>query len=76
MVGRKVGSAVLRNGVKRRLREIFRQNRERVPASADIVMVALPGAAVLGYEEMQREILGCISRLVKTAPERKEPRPG
>ncbi len=76
VVGRRVGSAVERNRVKRRLREIFRLNRSLMPEASDLVIVALPGAVDLGYEDMEKEILGCLTGQGKGRTGRKEPRPG
>ena len=46
-VSRRVGNAVVRNRIKRRIREWFRQvGRERV-VGRDIVVIARPGAARL-----------------------------
>ncbi len=44
-VPRKVGGAVVRNRLKRRLREAWRSLEERVPAGRDHVLVARPGLA-------------------------------
>ncbi|NDH95806.1 MAG: ribonuclease P protein component, partial [Planctomycetia bacterium] len=38
-VSRRVGHAVVRNRWKRRLRDVFRRLRERLPAGLDIVVV-------------------------------------
>jgi ribonuclease P protein component len=47
-VSRRVGNAVVRNSVKRRIREWFRRvGRERM-AGRDVVVIARPGAARLG----------------------------
>jgi ribonuclease P protein component len=47
-VSRRVGNAVVRNSVKRRIREWFRQvGRERV-AGRDVVVIARPGAGEVG----------------------------
>ncbi len=46
-VSRKVGNAVARNHVKRRVREWFRAEREALPEDVDIVVIAKPGAAEL-----------------------------
>jgi ribonuclease P protein component len=44
-VPRKIGGAVVRNRVKRRLREAWRAQLERIPAGRDYVLVARPGIA-------------------------------
>jgi len=44
-VSGKVGGAVARNRVKRRLREIFRRRHAALPPGWDIVLIARPGCA-------------------------------
>lgn len=46
-VSRKVGNAVARNHVKRRVREWFRAERAALPDGVDLVVIAKPGAADL-----------------------------
>ncbi|HEY7025957.1 MAG TPA: ribonuclease P protein component [Candidatus Limnocylindrales bacterium] len=43
--GRKVGSAVVRNGVRRRLRTILRAIEREVEPGYDVLLVARPAAA-------------------------------
>jgi ribonuclease P protein component len=40
-----VGAAVQRNRAKRRLREVFRQEQNRVPAGCDLLLIARAAAA-------------------------------
>jgi ribonuclease P protein component len=44
-VPRAVGTAVVRNRIKRRLRELFRERSSRLPQDHDYVLVVRPGLA-------------------------------
>jgi ribonuclease P protein component len=55
-VSKKVGTAVERNRVKRRIREWFRHHRTSLPESADLVVIARRGAAALSRRETESEL--------------------
>jgi ribonuclease P protein component len=55
-VSKKVGTAVQRNRVKRRIREWFRRNQGVFPPDVAVVVIARRGAADLGMVETEREL--------------------
>jgi ribonuclease P protein component len=57
-VSKKVGTAVERNRVKRRIREWFRRNRSALPENAALVVIARRGAAEIGMAETDQELRG------------------
>lgn len=54
-VSKKVGNAVTRNAVRRRLREIFYAVSPGIPEDLDIVVSARPAAAKASFEELREE---------------------
>ncbi len=53
---RKVGPAVVRNRIRRFVREVFRRHHAMIVPAKDIVVIARPTAASVGYEDVRREL--------------------
>ena len=64
----RVGGAVLRNRVKRRLRELFRLNRERFPQGWDIVMNPREAAGRVPFRSLEKEMLRLFPSQAPPAP--------
>lgn len=63
IVSKAVGSAVIRHRVARRLRHMCARVISDLPADADIVIRALPGAADADSAELLRQIRGALRKL-------------
>jgi ribonuclease P protein component len=61
--GRRVGSAVVRNRIRRRLRTILRQLQAEVRPGWDILIVTRPAAA----DTTQADLAGALTRLMASA---------
>ena len=59
----KLGKAVQRNRVRRRLREIYRLNEDKLRRGPDIILVARTRARYSSYQELDSAFLGLCARL-------------
>lgn len=55
-------SAVERNRLRRRIRELFRCHRQHLAQSLDLVVIALNGATDLSFNEVRGELFSALKR--------------
>lgn len=55
-VSRKVGNAVHRNRVKRRIRALFQRMRTDLTVALDVVVIARRGAAEASFSDLERDL--------------------
>ena len=67
VVSKAVGSAVVRNKVKRRLRHLARERLTSLPGSAVLVVRALPAAAGASYDQLAADLDRGLDRLLVRA---------
>ena len=62
IVSRQVGSAVVRNTVRRRLKAVCAHSLASVQPGNDVVIRALPSAADASFSDLQAEVTRCLAR--------------
>jgi ribonuclease P protein component len=70
-VGRRSGGAVVRNRLRRRVREIFRRGRKSLPAGLQIVVNIKPTAATAEFSALAEDYRSAMTRgLSRLTPSR------
>jgi ribonuclease P protein component len=62
-VSRKVGKAVARNAVRRRIREVFHALLPRMSGASDFVVSARPPAVDASFAELREEMIRALEKL-------------
>ena len=66
--GVKLGNAVKRNRVRRRIRELYRTNEDHILCGYDIVVVARTRAIYAHYADLEQSFRKLLRKLELTAP--------
>ncbi len=70
--GRKLGGAVVRNRIRRRIRTVLRHLADRTEPGWDVLVVARPAAAEAPYTELSSAVEGLLSKAGIVRAERLE----
>lgn len=62
-VSTKLGHAVVRNRVRRRLRELYRLHKAELLPGYDLIVVARVRAVGMPYAKLEKQYLHCLSQL-------------
>lgn len=60
VVSKKIGNAVVRNRVTRRMREIIRPQLVQLPPTAAVVVRALPGIDAQAFDQLEADLTGAL----------------
>jgi ribonuclease P protein component len=67
VVGRNVGTAVVRNRIRRQLRHLIAPRLVDLPVGTDLVLRALPAASTLSRRELAATLTALLERLQRSA---------
>ncbi len=62
IVSRQVGSAVIRNTIRRRLKAVCAEALPTIRGGASVVIRALPSAATVDYATLRADVVRCLER--------------
>jgi len=62
VVGKRYGNAYLRNKIKRKMREIYRMNKEKFPLSTDCIIIPHKSVLSLSFQEIKEDLLHLLKK--------------
>ena len=65
VASRKVGSAVVRNRVKRRFRELFRRNKELLREPVDLIVIARPESGEAAWADLKDAYVASLAAIFR-----------
>ncbi len=65
VASRKVGSAIVRNRVKRRFRELFRRNKALLGAPLDLIVVTRPEAGEAAWPDLRDSYCSSLTTIMR-----------
>ena len=72
IISKQVGTAVVRNTVRRRLKAVCAEALPRVPEGTDVVIRALPASATADFGDLRTDVTRCLQRFSDSASVRVE----
>ncbi len=60
IASKKIGGAAARNACKRRIREIYRCNKDKIKPALDVVVISGSGMATLPFAFLEERIIGIL----------------
>lgn len=72
-VSKKIGNAVVRNQIKRYIRQAFHELKDEIHSGHDYVIIARKPAAAMGMHEVKKSLIHVLrlAKMVKRTPESK-----
>jgi ribonuclease P protein component len=65
VASRKVGSAVIRNRVKRRFRELFRRNKALLTESLDLIVITRPESGAAPWPDLRESYISALKTILR-----------